>query len=127
MQGEKTTQKNGTKTRLEIVRTLVELGEPVSFKHVKSRNKRLDKNDSERQLIYYHLGQLVKEGILLSEKDEDGETYYRCQPILYEPGIFETIESNVKLLHLWTKTKGYCSDEDAWKCLKFLIESVSGP
>lgn len=119
--------KNGVNLRIEIVKTLVEEGEPVSFKHVKSRNKSLDKNDSERQLIYYHLGQLVKDGIVISEKDETGELYYRCQPVFYEPGIFDLVASNVKLLHFMTKSKGYCSDAEAWKYLDFLIESARGP
>lgn len=64
--------------RSEVLNTLIEEGGLVAFKTVKGDN------DKQRELVYYHLKQLVKDGIVIKESDGDGDTLYRCDPSLYD-------------------------------------------
>lgn len=82
--------------RMEIMRTLVEEGEPVTFRNIKTRSGAA--KDADRQLVYYHLEQLVKEGLVLYERESDGAGVYRCQAFFYDKETLKLAEAASTLL-----------------------------
>ena len=71
--------------RFRIIRTMIDIGTPVAFNAVKK-----GAGDKTDQLVYYHLQQLVKEGLVLFEDTPDGRVY-SLQPIFYETGVIAKI------------------------------------
>lgn len=69
-----------TNIRHQIVKILLEFGVPSSLKEISTRS-----NESP-QLLTYHIGQLVKDGIILKE-DGNGTPTYQLQKIFYNEEI----------------------------------------
>ena len=100
--------------REEIIRTLVDIGEPVTFRHLK-------REGCDRQLVYYHLEKLVSEGIVIAETNGDGERTYRCQSVFYDKEICDFLKS-AKASALFISVNRHSIDEDvAKKSLEFIL------
>lgn len=89
--------KNGD-MRAIVLRTLIEMGGPVSFRGLKGKSA--DKQSDKRQLVNYHLGKLVDDGVVVSELTAGGEREYRVKEDLYTPGLLSMIEWNIRVMLL---------------------------
>ena len=80
---------NDPELKYRILRTLIEYGTSVTFKNVRER---AGKPDTERQLVYYYLEKLVKDGHVTVEEGPDGERSYQCKEYFYREGLLRRLK-----------------------------------
>jgi Fe2+ or Zn2+ uptake regulation protein len=110
-----TKQIKGNELRLQVMRTLIEAGGPVTFAGIK-------RSERERQIIYYHLEALVKDGLVVSTQKQGCKKTYECQPIFYDPHIKALIQAT-KDACMSISVNRHCATETiAAKSLKLLFQ-----
>jgi hypothetical protein len=110
--------KGTTKMRHDIIRSLVDLKSPASFKCIRGEAKA---DTRKRNLVHYHIEKLVEEGFMLSEKGDNGEMIYVANPTFYDPLIWDLLESTVKAC---LKLDPSQDPKSVWKCLLFMVEMM---
>ena len=78
----------------EILAAMVDKEGAVYFKDVKNGAP----VDKDRELVYYHLKRLVKEGHVLKEQDTNGNSIYRCQSCYYDKNNTAVAEAVLRIL-----------------------------
>lgn len=113
--------KKTTKMRHDIIRSLVDINAPAGFTSIRGKTQ---VDVKKRNLIHYHIEQLVKEGFVLSQKNGKGETIYRANPVFYDPVIWDLLKASVDA-SLKISDNVHCSStRDAWRCLIFMLEMM---